>query len=112
MVISEPKYFVLQGASFFFEMRFSKRTKDQDESFQGRTPHIHCKKPFFSIDWYQISMPKVSPFHSRVKMNQQRIHLFIPLQAINQRNVNSQISHPKLPHVCEREKMKIAYYWW
>jgi len=45
-------------------------------------PHASTvKSPF------QISMPKVSSFHSGAKMNQQSIHLFIPLQALNTRKV-------------------------
>jgi len=113
-------------------MLSSKRTRDQDESFQGRNPHIHNKMPFFLVGWYQISMLKVSPFHSGAKMNQQSIYLFIPLQAFKNQKVwtfggffneisqqtffgkslnfsfrdslNSQISHLKLQHVCEQEK--------
>jgi len=101
MIISEIKDFVLHETSFFFKMDFSKSTSNKDQTFPDQTLTIDHHKSLFFVGWYQISMPKVSSFHSDVKMNQQKFHLFIPLETINQQNVNSQISHRKLPHVCE-----------
>jgi len=87
-------------------MGFSKPISNQDETFPCQTPtqwspqallfhwfilNLHAKGFTFSLRC-QNEPTKDSPFHS-----------------INQQNVNSQIFHPKLSHVCERKKMKIDY---